>query len=73
MAEKEICCLKQSLTEEKARSEKLAMELAHIKSSFLCEKIVSTDKIETKKEVCRGNGLDESAESDYQSVDTHEV
>ena len=68
MAEKEICWLKQSLTEEKARSEKLAMELAHIKSSFLCEKIVSTDKIET-----RGNGLDESAESDDQSVDTHEV
>ncbi|XP_063950245.1 kinesin-like protein KIN-6 isoform X2 [Daucus carota subsp. sativus] len=73
VAEKEICCLKQSLTEEKARSEKLAMELAHIKSSFLCEKIVSTDKIETKKEVCRENGLDESAESDYQSVDTHEL
>lgn len=73
VAEKEIYCLKQSLAEEKARSDKLAKELSHLKSSFLCKNIVSKDKIVTKEAECKGNGVDVSAESDYLSMDLHEV
>ncbi|KAK1353566.1 hypothetical protein POM88_051931 [Heracleum sosnowskyi] len=73
VAEKEIIYLKQSLEDESARSDRLAKELARLKSSFLCEDIVLTDKIITKEVGCRGNYLDGSAELDHQSMDSHEL
>lgn len=73
VAEKEIICLTQSLDDERAKSDRLEKELACFKSSFLCENIVSTDKIVTKEVGCRGNVLDGPAELDHQSVDSHEV
>ncbi|KAL8144637.1 hypothetical protein AgCh_002998 [Apium graveolens] len=73
VAEKEIYCLKQSLDDEKAKSDRLAKELAHLKSAFLCENIVSADKIVTKEVGCRGNGLDGPAESDHKPADSHEL
>lgn len=71
MAEKEIYCLRETLTMEKARSSELENELNHLKSCYSCEKKVSAET--TLVEVVESRRDDFAELEGYQSTESYEV
>lgn len=71
MAEKEIYCLRETLTMEKARSSELENELNHLKSCYSCEKKVSAET--TLVEVVESRRHDFAELEGYQSTESYEV